>query len=360
MSCPAWIRFVESLNLPDTGSGDAATRGTAGHEIVESMYDGHFLEVGDTASNGFVITEDLHEEAMWCFDWVASQGFDRIFVEERVPVGAAVGIDQPDIMWGTCDLIGIKNRTYHVIDYKFGRVPVPSKPVQAMAYLAGALHLIEPPDRAQYRITILQPGVTRDPIVEKVTRKELDRFAAETRDAVALALSDNAPFGPSEDGCRYCPGSGACRAQMEWAIAQDFDEIDPEDLTDAEIASFLEKEKLILLAMAAIKTQAQQRLSMGRKIPGFKLVESITRRKWRDEEELIEYLQASNVIDLDIAMPRTLLSPAQMEKKVKGVEKFIEHPRGNPTIAPDSDKRPALEPDFEQLETVNMENGNPF
>ena len=60
--------------------------------------------------------------------------------------------------------------------------------------------------------------------------------------------------------------------------------------------------------------------------------------------------------NLDDVAPRTMCSPAQAEKKglSKLVEAFAEKPRGEPVLARESDKRPALPPAFTAVDTGNM------
>jgi hypothetical protein len=92
-------------------------------------------------------------------------------------------------------------------------------------------------------------------------------------------------------------------------------------------------------------------------VPGFKRVEGRKNRAWKaGAESQVKSLCASVGLAEDAYAPRSLVSPAQAEKLLKGYTKaddladLIEKPKGEPVLAPASDKRPALPPDFNALE----------
>ena len=73
---------------------------------------------------------------------------------------------------------------------------------------------------------------------ETLTADELVQWRNSIVPTAELALTDHAPFGPSEEACRWCPAAGQCRAQLEWATAQDFAD-DPYVLSNEEIAAHM-------------------------------------------------------------------------------------------------------------------------
>ncbi len=89
-------------------------------------------------------------------------------------------------------------------------------------------------------------------------------------------------------------------------------------------------------------------MAEGTRIPGFKLVEGRSQRQWKEEKEVEIVLKP--ILGDKIFAPQKLLSPAQMEKALKATRAdalvylgdLIIKPAGNPTIAPESDKRAAL------------------
>ena len=88
----------------------------------------------------------------------------------------------------------------------------------------------------------------------------------------------------------------------------------------------------------------QEALKTGVPVPGFKLVAGRRARKWRDEEQVVEHLRTKKVRVADIYDTK-IRSVAQMEKRLAGgvdLSDFIETTEGKPTVAPESDNRPAL------------------
>jgi len=125
--CPASLNFA--AQFPNESSG-AAERGTAMHEAVELGLDLMLPEPNTTMANGYTIDLNDHEDVEFVVDWVLAQDFDRLWLEERLPVGAGLGLNDPDICWGTSDIIGTKvepgaeKPTLFVMDAKFGYVDV--------------------------------------------------------------------------------------------------------------------------------------------------------------------------------------------------------------------------------------------
>ena len=97
--------------------------------------------------------------------------------------------------------------------------------------------------------------------------------------------------------------------------------------------------------LKAIKERALSQMLNGEEIPGFKVVEGRSAREWGDTSGMVAELAAAGYGPADIYEPQELLSPAKMEKSL-GKKKFAElvgsrivTKPGNPTIAPESDKR---------------------
>lgn len=87
-------------------------------------------------------------------------------------------------------------------------------------------------------------------------------------------------------------------------------------------------------------------LMNGEELPGYKLVEGkLGNRKWKDEAEVAATL--ANLYPMDQFTETRLLSPSQMDKAIgkkkvaELLEDLIDRAPGAPTIAPETDKRPA-------------------
>lgn len=357
-ACPASLRFA--AQFPNEANA-AAEEGTACHEAVELMLNGELVEPGDTMSNGIELTVEHMGNAEECYDWVADQEFDRLMTEVKVPTGAALGLNDPSIMWGTSDVIGIKGSAVSVVDFKFGFVPVEArKPdgtlnAQGMCYLVGALHALAERfpghDYDEFEIVIVQPkagGVKRT----QVSWAEMHAFKEDAREAVSLALSADAPFNPGEDQCRFCPAAGSCRAQIT-AEFDDLDHVDVDALTDEELSSWLEKADEIIATVKAMQTTALARMAAGRRVPGWAREQGNGRAKWRDEAETVEAIEAAG-LDLDKYAPRKPTTQTALKAKTAlgkdVVESLIVRPLGEIKLVRASEAKEPLDGEFEVLD----------
>jgi hypothetical protein len=118
----------------------------------------------------------------------------------------------------------------------------------------------------------------------------------------------------------------------------------------------LDNKKLIESFLNAVENKTFERLLKGEKIPGYKIVEGRSNRKWIDDAEakLIEKLG-------DEAFEKSLIGITAAEKKLnkKEVNDLTYKPSGKLTMAPESDKRPAVTSiidDFLNLNDTDYEN----
>lgn len=362
MLCPASLVFAEQF---PNETNQAAEEGTACHEAVERILDGEIVEAGFVAENGIKLTTEHLAAVEEVVEWVLDEEFDRVFLEVRVPVGAAIGLNNPEIMWGTSDIIGIKGSTVKVADGKFGFVPVEAAKVdpetgelehnkQAMCYLVGALHDIAPRlpgDLDEMWNVILQPragGVKQAP----VSWADVHKFKEEARSAIALALSDDPPFNPGEEQCRFCPASGSCKAQLT-AEFQDLDNVSPDALSDEELAEWLDHADRVIQTAKALQSTALQRLAAGRTIPGWKRTQGSGRAKWADEEMVVAEIEAAG-LDLDKYAPRKPTTQTALKAKTAlgkdVVEALVVRPPGEPKLVRESAPGDALDGEFEVLD----------
>ena len=96
----------------------------------------------------------------------------------------------------------------------------------------------------------------------------------------------------------------------------------------------------------------------GEQVPGYKVVAGRGSRSWADDLEVLQILLADDY-DRETVTETAVLSVAKMEKAI-GKKKVAEllggqilATTGAPTIAPESDKRPAYDRDAETLKDLN-------
>jgi hypothetical protein len=341
LACPA--SAAESLKVvtPDT---EYSVAGTARH-VLSAMWltTGSSPEVGAPipGMDGLTVTADMVNDVAPGVDWVLREYRPRtLFVEERVSIGGLFGLD-PEVCWGTVDVLGLQAGELLVMDHKFGRVTVPvADNPQLMLYAAGAMDemgWLWP----QTRLVINQPR--GEGIVEHVvSADDLRAWVEKVTPAVRAAASDGAAYVPGEEQCRYCPAAGVCRALQEQTLAlakQEFSQ--PAHLGLEQLAEILDKAPVIEAAIKGAREHALKLALAGQPVPGWKVVESKKHRVWVDEVAAQARFRALGFNEEDFA-PRRMVSPAQAEKMAgqDAVASLITTPRGEPVLAPVTDKRP--------------------
>jgi len=135
----------------------------------------------------------------------------------------------------------------------------------------------------------------------------------------------------------------------------------PELLTQEQLLRVLEMQDLISSWLKDVAAHAQKLLESGESLPGWKLVQKKSNRKWKDEKEAItQLLKWEKVLGI---FEKALKSPAKIEKalKTKGLQDqidlaaLVEKPDTGLTIAPASDRRPAAAPKLPQFEAIPEE-----
>lgn len=124
----------------------------------------------------------------------------------------------------------------------------------------------------------------------------------------------------------------------------------PDELTAEELAEILNNEDEITKWLKSVKEYSLDKMLAGDiEVPGWKVVEGKSTRKIKDEKGLAEALMADGFAEASIYKPRQLETLTNLEKLVgkkafatSYEDAFIFKPPGSPTLAPESDKRPAL------------------
>lgn len=269
-----------------------------------------------------------------------------IETEKRVSFPAV-----PD-MYGTVDVVLDEpfDRLL-VLDYKFGagvKVEVENN-AQLLAYaLMAAGDALD--TYREITLAIIQPRISERPHLWTITPADLARWRDEILlPTVAAIQSGNVSFNPSPETCRWCRGADDCPAYAKTALELarvDFAptvEAQPGQpiITPELVAQVYPKIDLLEGFIEKVKAKAFELASQGN-LPGFKIVEGRGRRDWEDEEAAIRTISRMGADPFETK----ILSPAKAEKLGADIKKAIQpHIRrlpGNPVIAPETDKRPAI------------------
>ena len=382
MTCPGSVRLSEGIE--DT-SGKYADEGTAAHEMAERILkgeDGHTL-LGKKAENGVEFTQDMLDDVVnytGVIQALAQQTDAALFVEVKLPINTWTGElnDKGEPAKGTSDAVLVIGDELIVADLKFGRgvMVEANENKQLMLYALAALEEFElshgPFNRV--RLMISQPRLHA--LSEwTLTVDELLAFGEEVKAAAQLCNTPDAPLVPSEKACQFCRAKATCpalRAEVfeDIGIAPgspgDFDDLTiptPDAYTDAQwLGAALSKMSVIEAWCKAVRAEAERRLLAGEKVPGYKLVQGKQgNRKWADVAEAEATLKqmrlkVEEMYDLSLISPTTaekltaprrdpqgeVLPPVIGPRQWKKLQDQITRAAGQPSVAPESDKRPPL------------------
>lgn len=362
MRCPGSVEA--SRNIVDNGSSFAA-EGTAAHALAEHCLNKNLLPASCIGQKfeGYTVDNYMAEYVQQYIDYVL-QFSGQHYYEVRVDFSPWV----PE-GFGTSDVIIIdpKTKTMRIIDLKYGQgVPVyADNNSQAQLYALGALNDFgDMADIERIDIAIIQPRL--DIISEWSTTVDALRvFGEKVNNAALEALKPNAKRQPGEKQCQWCRAKATCpalKSYTESALLESFDNIDvdsikPVDhLNDEQLRQVLDAKKLVLSWFEAVEDHVSKKLFAGEQFTGYKLVEGRSNRAWMDEASAAALLTQKEYTDEQL-YKKSFISVAQAEKLLGKknaalLDDLVIKPQGKPTIAPESDKRPAIgatSADFDEI-----------
>ncbi|MBR3236806.1 MAG: DUF2800 domain-containing protein [Oscillospiraceae bacterium] len=267
----------------------------------------------------------------------------RVAFDEYVPKG-----------FGTSDVVIIGNGKAMVIDLKYGKgVPVSAvNNPQIRLYALGAIAEFELLyDFDAVKVVIYQPRL--DSVTEQeLTVQDLKDWAETiVKPAAEEAAGDGARIcpGPWCDD-HFCPARSQCKIRAQWVLElEEFAVKDPDLLTDDELGEILPRLQALGSFQKKVENYAIDALSRGIPIKGWKLVEGMSRRKYKDEDQVAQAVLSAGYEEA-LIYERSLLGITKMTDLL-GKKKFneilgdlIEKPQGAPKLAPESDPKPAFTP----------------
>lgn len=384
--CPGSL--IPNILAPDDGNEDAAY-GTVAHAVTEEWLRTderpiHLLgrtEVVHAGEKTYMV--DIDEEMMSYVEQAYERSAWNVgihYVERRVDFSHLTPIPNQK---GTLDFAACRPKRVVVDDHKFGSSPnnivFAEENPQLMIYALAFDH--ERPEFMfeDFILRINQPRLNHFDEWH-TTRSRMMEFAAYVKERALLAWTIDAPRVPGEKQCRFCKIRGTCAANAQMQInltAGVFEDLDKPQThadmakTKARIDDDLEEFRLYFANVGdltteqraklfkyrthaegwwkAITVELQRDILRGDRVPGFKVVESRTHRRWKNGQAAYEALAKAGY-DREDLFDESFVGPAEAERllRKKGYNKaaitetlspLVEKPKGKHTFAPQTDKR---------------------
>ncbi len=397
-TCPGSVQLESAY--PDSSS-DAADYGTAGHTVSEwvlsewekgpidalltnaAAFKGRRVDVGPAK------TIEVDDEMVEIVNTYTGNVRDRaqmyeaagaldiqMFLEVSVPIDHITGEEGAT---GTADYVLVVTFIDRVVvevgDLKTGRgVKVDAyKNKQLTMYASGAIRKLELTEVDEVVLVIHQPRVSETPSEYSMTMAEFEAATQEIVQAAQRAIlfvdSSTPPtlsdLQPSDKACKFCRAKATCPAlqrTVQDAIGADFEAIEhevekgfglntlPEE--SADLSRCMNLVDLIEGWCKAVRAETERRLFDGQEVEGWKLVQGRKgSRAWSDAETAEQTLKTMR-LKTEEMYEFKLISPTTAEKLHKGgtigprqwpkLANMITQSEGSPSVAPESDKRPAL------------------
>lgn len=232
-------------------------------------------------------------------------------------------------------------------------------------------------DINRVRLFIHQPRISHKADEWAVSLDALAKFREEVQSAartcgIALEYKSNWIRGPGfeyltpgDKQCQWCKAKATCPKLAKFvtdSIGADFDAMAeqqglplPASTTPDELAQKMAACNLIEMWIKAVRGKVESELFAGHPVPGYKLVQGKRgARAWADEAEAEAMLKTMR-LKVDEMYNLKVISPPQVEKifgdkgsapsvkRWNKLQTLITQKDGSPSVAPESDKRPALE-----------------
>lgn len=364
-----WLKCTPSARLEEkfpNQTSKEASEGTLAHELAELTTKYWLYKISEmdfeNQRAALAKSEDgqrfYNAEMQECINAYAKLISDKFkkaretcadaFVELEVKVDFSKWVPEG---FGTSDAVIISDDCLEIIDLKYGkghRVEAFNNP-QTRLYALGAIEYYGALyDIKNVRMTIFQPRLSGVQSTDEITANELLIWAEEeVKPRAKQAFEGKGEFAPSEETCNFCRANAKCKARYEQNLKLFDDAEDPLLITPEDAGKVLEKAADIKAWLKDLENLVQSTLLEGTSVPGWKIVAGRSNRIISNEDKLVEAFKKAGY-DATLLYEKKLRTLTQLEKDF-GAKTFAEiagnvivKPEGEPTLAPEADKRPAI------------------
>lgn len=336
INCPASVAL--SKGLPEEETSVYAQEGTDAHELAEK----HLREMIESKKLNLSGNEavDVYTE------YVRQLGcVETLEVEKEICISY---LDEE--LWGTVDAVAYNSKedVLHVIDFKFGQgVMVDAKNnYQLLFYATGVYHDYLP---ERIKVHIVQPRANSGDTIKtwEFDAECIVEFEASIRGALDeinrledsdAELDENAVSEGS--WCQFCPALSVCPkhiARYDSLVPKK--ELPVTEISDEFIVRVISEKKSLLKWIESLEKDMAKRLLDGEKIEGLKVVESVTKRRFKDFDKFQKKFGKTKT---QKKVPITL-TEAKKAFGEDALAPYLEKPAGKPTMVPADDKRKPIE-----------------
>lgn len=373
-SSHCWLRCpfsaIARQQIPDHSSKYADT-GTLAHELCEIKLRLYFGQISSEEFDERLKKIQAHE--LYTADMLSSSNeyLETIkelsvthyevqpiaYIEQQIKYDDICGEDG----FGTSDCILLGGDTLTVIDYKNGAgvsVSAVGNP-QMRLYAYGALHSVVNP--MFYTITkivmcIVQPNLNSI-TTDVITTDELISWVENTVKPAVAQINEGCKDRVAGKWCKegFCPNFTQCSAWLEkFASAYadyetEYADKETDALTNDELGDLYAKVSELSGWMDKLKARIESEIQNGRPVKGWKMVEGRSTRVLTDVDAAFEALCDKEKIDKSLLYKTTPITLTEAEKII-GKKPFgeickpwLSKKSGKPTLAPESDKRKAID-----------------
>lgn len=357
MNCPPSARLEEKMD--ESAPSKYAEEGTLAHELAEMTLRARFRlspaglctkEIRGLKKNP-LYSDEMEKYLDVYLDYVTEQYRVAlhttpdavVLLEERLDFSRWV-----EQGFGTGDAIVIADGVMEVIDLKYGKgveVFAENNP-QLMLYGLGALEAFDMLYGIDtVKLTIVQPRQERIDSWSIPTEALYTWGDEEVKPKAALAYEGK---GETKCGywCKWCRVKPLCAKMAEANLDLAKDEFkDPQLLSEDRLVEVFTQLPMLKDWAESVAEYLLKQAIAGKEVPGYKVVEGRTQRKWADEALVREILSVDHDPS-EFTITKLAGIPA-IEKLLKKdfqplLGDLVVTPQGGPTLVPLSDKRPAM------------------
>ena len=343
INCPGSVALVQKM--PFKPSSEHADRGTMLHDAISAILEDQSVDVIGRTYEGQVLTQDLYDEKIM----VALALLDEVDPDKRMEYEVETHVGFGDLLpgvFGSTDLVGRIGDRAIVLDWKFGDgVVVDAVENDQLMFYAAACMRTEEVKWAFEGVTEIECVIIQPPMIKRwvTTKERIKQFEQTLVQAVKQAQSPDAKLAAG-DHCRWCAAKPICpkmTGAVDRALQVQLKYIDVDML-----GRYLKNADLLEDWIKDLRGLALQLLEKDLPVPGYKLVQKQSRRKWTDESKAKEALLGMGLKE-SVVVETSVMSPAQAEKALK--KRWADLPEGlvksessGTTLASEDDPRPAV------------------